>query len=73
MATAQPKPDSRLKDAMARLRNQADFRLLLDYNKAQLAHIHERLTTVSVEALGQLQGRALQISDLIELAETKKD
>lgn len=73
MALAQPKPDSRLKDACARLRNNADFRLLLEYNKAQLAHAQERLMTASVEALGQLQGRALQITDLIELIETKKE
>lgn len=58
-----PRVDDKLKAALARLRNSADFNLLMKYNEARLAHIHERLVSTSPEALGQLQGRALEIGE----------
>lgn len=69
---AQPKLDDKLKAALARLRNNADFNLLMKYNEARLANIHERLVTTAPEALGQLQGRALEIGEFFSNLQTKE-
>ena len=62
-----PKPDARLTDACARLRNNPDFRLLRDH-MAKLEQYHTGcLVTAQPPDVPLLQGRVRQLQDLSDL------
>lgn len=65
---SKPKPDDRLRDSLARLRNNPDFQLYQKHLDATQSYLIGQLITANAPSdVPLLQGRIRQLSDLSEL------
>ncbi len=67
MTTQLPKPDARLLEAVARLRNSPDFQAFAKHQQALLDYTKDVLVNCTPADVPRFQGRAAQLQDLISL------
>ena len=64
---SRPKPDQRLIDAIKRMRNGGELNLVIKHLQDLLQHRKDLLVTTSPTEIPTIQGRCLELQDILDL------
>lgn len=67
-----PKPDAKLLEAAARLKNLPDFQQILQHQQARYSYLLELLVTAAPDDVPRLQGQAQELREFFALLKDLK-